>query len=188
MMLLAGGMHVSVIMIMLVMVRMTSEQMNVPMAALDLANEIENPKRDQRATGQKRKCPADPAVNRNPAPNHQHSERSREQSVARSREAGNGERFSVVPMLGPGRDHERKPVRWNYRMEESNGKTGGNKSYENDVVHFRVRVRLIGHFNAPPPQANEPGDKAAQDQANDGTHATAAKLIEKIRQQHKPNL
>jgi hypothetical protein len=116
MMLLAGGMLMSVIMIMLVMVRMTSEQMNVRMAALDLANEIEKSKRDQRATGQKRKCPADPAIDRNPAPNHHHSERSREQSVAGSREASDGERFCVVPMLGAGRDHERKPVRRNYRM------------------------------------------------------------------------
>jgi hypothetical protein len=52
-------------------------------------------------------------------------------------ESGYGERLGVVPMLSPGRDHERKPVRWNDRMKEANDETGGNKRYENNVVHFR---------------------------------------------------
>ena len=112
--------------------------MNVAVTTFELPNEIKNPERDQGATGEERKHAADPIIDRHPAPNDQHAECCREQSMSRAGESGDGERFGVVPVLGSRRDHEWKPVCRDYRVEEADGKAAGQQRDENNVIHFRA--------------------------------------------------
>ena len=51
-------------------------------------------------------------------------------------EPGYSKRLSFIPMLRSRRDHEWQPMRRNYGVKKSNGKSRRNKRYENDVIQF----------------------------------------------------
>ena len=84
-MMVVRGMVVIVVMLIR---RMAFKQMDVSMAH-ELADQVKDSQRDQRAAGNERKVLANAAVNRHAAPNNQSSKRRGEENMTHPGETGN---------------------------------------------------------------------------------------------------
>src|SRR4030095_2148199 len=116
-------------------VRVTTEKVNVSAMAADLSNCIKNSQCNECATSDKRKCIADPAVNRHAAPHDQGAERGRKKHVTGTGQSGDAESFGMAPTLRPRNDHERKPVRRNYSVQKPDSKSCSCQCHKNDAIH-----------------------------------------------------
>lgn len=84
----------------------------------ELAIDVKEAKSQEHSSGDPGEPVTDPVMQRNSKPGDEQTKKSRKKHVTGAGQCRHADGLVPVPALGPGRDHEWKPMRRNGRVEE----------------------------------------------------------------------
>jgi hypothetical protein len=123
---------------------MPAEQVAMPASGTgELAIEIKKSKEEQRAPGDPREPGAYFVMQRDSKPGNEQAKEGGKQDVAGARQRRDANGLVPIPVLRPGRDHEREPMRGNGRMKKGDSKSRERDRSKNRFVHEMQNLLII---------------------------------------------